>query len=555
MKESASEGPFLGLKLVPLSRTEAMCFVCTYDKPFLLSMVAGNFTIHDCDILEADINIRDGIVTDLYKIRIPEKYKPSFLEKMLFESLKKVLNGDTNIEQEIFYWETKREVIRDLIIPKFESISDNEAILTVNTSNKKGLLHKISWALSLAGMNIEKAIIYATEDKKAEDVFWIKQRYEERITPQYQEKVLDLLKIIVNEGKDPIEQAFKKEISMIYRQQLRRRGSGFRTAQLYADVHIRLIEDLFNRIKGELDCEDRPILIGVYGGIGSGAIGFTSDIDCIFLYDGEMKEEYNKLKQIFIQEFKRISDLDIDESFLTYHINYFYLGIYDGESMVSFNDFFNYIHYIDELRNQTENRFFEPQFFHYPWAFSIRFVGSEEVQEQFKCQIRKRLPREGKRQYQSIRSYILGEKRDEIKKDYIAYLRGNYFPKELGFFNNKRLKLIYRKGAYEEFIESIQPYEAIKYIFRRGVLPLFHILHHNSHRTDMGLLRREYRHLLPAIDFMLKVFNVRKTLFIMGKWDLDYFLYIMDFENERKFCERYLSHQQEITDFVRELIN
>ena len=48
----------------------------------------------------------------------------------------------------------------------------------------------------------------------------------------------------------------------------------------------------------------------------------------------------------------------------------------------------------------------------------------------------------------------------------------------------------------------------------------------------MGLLRKDHRHLLPAVDFMLKVFNVRKTLYIMGQWDLSYFLYIMDFKNE-----------------------
>jgi hypothetical protein len=554
VRESSSEGPFLGLKLVPQSRGEAICFVCSDDKPFLLSKVAGNFTIHDCDILEAEIHIRKGIVTDLYKLRIPEKYEPALLENMLFESLQRVLRGDTNIEKEIFLWEKKRQVIRDQITPKFQSIQHDLAILTIHTSNKKGLLHKISWALSLAGMNIQKAIISATEDERAEDVFWVKQRYGEKITSQYQAKVLELLQIIVNEGKDPIEQAFKKELNMIYRQQLRRRGTGFGTAKLYADLHLRLIEDLFNRIKGESEIEDHPILIGVYGGIGSGAIGFTSDIDCIFLYDGERKEEYDKLKRIFKNEFKRICDLDIDESYLPHHINYFYLGNYDGERIISFDDFFNYIQYIEDLRQQTNNRLFEPQFFHYPWAFSIRFVGSREALERFKSRMSRSLPRRRRRGYRSIKAYVLSERRDDIQNDYRAYLRGKYFPKELGFLNGRRLRQLYRKRAYEEFIESIEPYHAVKYVFRRGVLPLLHILHHDSPRTDMGLLRREYRHLLPAINFMLKAFNVSKTLVIMGRWDLSYFLYIMECENERKFCERYLRYQQEIVDFVGELV-
>lgn len=554
MKGRASESPFLGLKLLPHGRGEAFCFVCAYDRPFLLSQVAGNFTIHDCDILEAEIDVRDEIATDLYKIRIPEKYEHSFLEKMLFESLQKVLRGDTNIEKEIFLWEKRNEVIREQTIPKFESIRGDKAILTVTASNTKGLLHKIAWALSLAGMNIERAIISTTADQQAEDVFWIKQRHGERITVEYRQKVIDLLKVIVSEGNDPIEQSFKKEINMIYRQQLRRRGSGFRTARLYADVHLRLIEGLFNRIKHQLNIEDRPILIGVYGGIGSGAIGFTSDVDCIFLYDGEKIEEYDKLTRIFKHEFKRICDLDIDESFLPCHINYFYLGVYEGESIVSFEDFCNYIIYIDELRSRTENRFFGPQFFHYPWAFSIRFIGNGEVLERFKRKTVHRLPRKRKRRYESIRAYVLGEKRDGIKKDYISYLKGSYFPKEIEFLDDRRLKLLYRRRAYGEFIESIQPYDAIKYIFRRGVLPLLHIRHKDSHRTDLGLLRREYRHVLPAIDFMLKAFNVRKTLFIMGKWDLNYFLYTMACENERKFCGRYLRYQQDVIDFVRELI-
>jgi hypothetical protein len=542
------------MKLVPLGRDKAQCFVCTYDKPFLLSKTAGCFTIHDCHILEADIHAKHRIATDLFKIRVPRKYEPALLENMLFESLLNVLKGETNIEKEIFEWEKRREVIRDQIVPKFKRVSDDQAVLTVNTSNKKGLLHKISWALSLAGMNIEKAIISATEDMKAEDVFWIRQRYGEKITPRYKKKILDLLRIVVGEGSDPIEQIFKKEINMIYRQQLRRRGTGFRTAQLYADAHLRLIESLFDRIKEQLDIEDRPLIIGVYGGIGSGAIGFTSDIDCIFLHDGEKREAYDQLKLIFKNEFGRICDLDLDESFLPYHINYFYLGKYEGERIISFKDFFDYVHYIDKLRSQTEERLFAPQFFHYPWAFSIRFVGSREALGRFRTQMKKRFPKV-KGGYQSIKAYILREKREEIKEDYVNYLKGHYFPKELGFLDARRLKGFFRKRAYEDFIESILPYDAVKYIFRRGVFPLLHIHHHTRLRTDMGLLKKEYGHIRPAIDFMLKAFNVRKTLFIMGKWDLPYFLYIMECGNARRFCERYLKYQQDIIGFVKKLIS
>jgi UTP:GlnB (protein PII) uridylyltransferase len=89
--ESEYSEPFIGFKLVPLSRTEALCFVSTYDKPFLLSKLAGVLAIHDCDIVEADVDIRGGVVTDLFKIRIPPKYEPALLETMLIESLRKVL--------------------------------------------------------------------------------------------------------------------------------------------------------------------------------------------------------------------------------------------------------------------------------------------------------------------------------------------------------------------------------------------------------------------------------------------------------------------------------
>ena len=290
--ESEYRDPFIGMKLVPLSRAEALCFVSTYDKPFLLSKLAGVLTIHDCDIIEADVDIRGGVVTDLFKIRIPPKYEPAYLETMLIESLRKVLTGETNIEKEIFLWEKKRAVIREQIITSFKTVKDDQCILAVNTSNRKGLLHKISWALSLGGVNIEKAIISTTQDMKVEDVFWIKNRQGEKITTQSQEKLRNLLEVIVSEGADPLDQVFKKEINMIYRQQLERRASGLRTAQLYADVHLRLLKGLFDRVKLELDIQDAPILIGVYGGIGSGTIGFTSDIDCIFLYDGEKRKEY-----------------------------------------------------------------------------------------------------------------------------------------------------------------------------------------------------------------------------------------------------------------------
>lgn len=553
MKE-AHKGPFLGMKLVPVGKGEALCFVSTQDHPFLLSRVAGNFTIHDCDILEAQIAIREGVVTDLYRIRFPERYEISSLEDRLRDSLLKILKGETNIEKEIFLWEKGHGVIRDEVVPRFEKVTGDSALLTVRTSNKKGLLHKISWTLSLAGMDIERALISATEDRTAEDVFWIRQRHREAITPEYQEKIVGLLRIVVNEGKDPIEQAYKKEINMIYRQQLRRRGSGLRTAKLYADVHLRLIRGLFDRLKEELDIAKAPLVIGVYGGIGSGAIGFTSDVDCIFLFDGPRREEYDRLKGLFKSEFKRICDLDIDESFLPHHINYFHLCEYEGERAVSFDDFFDYIHRVAEMRGARERRFFQPQFFHFPWAFSMRFVGAPEAMDRLKSHTRKRLANGSNRGYESIRGYILGEKAEEIKGDYISYLKGRYFPRELGFLDGKGLRLLYRRRAYQEFIESIQPYECIKYVLRRGVLPLLHIIHRDSRRTDMGLLRDEHPEILPAVNFMLKAYNVRKTLFIVGKWDPGYFLHIMDCRTEREFCERYLGHQQEVADFVGRLV-
>ncbi|MGQ9652852.1 MAG: hypothetical protein ACUVXD_02185 [Thermodesulfobacteriota bacterium] len=553
MKE-ISRGPLLGMKLMPVGGGEALCFVCTVDHPFLLSRVAGNFTIHDCDILEAEIAIREGVVTDLYRIRLPKDCDPSSLERRLLESLLKILRGDTNIEKEIFLWEKGHGVIRDEVIPRFEGVTGDTAVLSVRTSNKKGLLHKISWTLSLAGMNIERAVISATEDSRARDVFWIRQRHKEPITAEYQEKILGLLRIIVNEGKDPIEQAFRKEINMIYRQQLRRRGSGLRTAKLYADVHLRLIQGLFDRLKEELDIAKAPLVIGVYGGIGSGAIGFTSDVDCIFLYHGTWREEYDKLKRLFKNEFKRICDLDIDESFLPHHINYFHLGQYDGERIISFDDFLDYVCRVGEMRSSRDSRFFQPQFFHFPWAFSMRFLGGTEALDLLKSCTRRRLIDGANRSHESIRGYILGEKGEEIKGDYISYLKGHYFPKELGFLDGKGMRLLYRQRAYQEFIESIQPYDCIKYVFRRGVLPLLHIIHRDSRRTDVGLLRHEHPEILPAINFMLKAYNVRKTLFIVGKWDLNYFLHIMDCRTEREFCERYLGHQEEVADFVARLI-
>jgi hypothetical protein len=554
MIETSDKDAYLAIKLVPQSRTESFCFVSSYDKPFLLSKVAGTFTVHNCHILEAEITIREGIVTDFYRIWTPKRRSPAELEEKLYETLRKVLRGETNIDTEIYLWEKANGVIQDEIDPKFKSVSSDRSVLTIHTSNKRGLLHKISWALSLAGVNIEKAIISAAEGQRGENVFWIRQRQGEEITPECQQKILDLLRIIVNEGKDPIEQAFKKEIYMIYRQQLRRGGSGFRTAQLYAQVHLRLIHDLFDRFQLELNMEDHPLLIGVYGGIGSGAIGFTSDIDCLFLYDGEYREEYDKLKTNLKREFKRICDLDVDESFLPYHINFFFLGKYDGEAIVSFEDFLNYIIYIDELRRETDQRFFEPQFFHFPWAFSIRFIGKPEVLARFKELKKQRLPKSRKRGYTSVKAYVLGEKRHATQKDYIAYLRGKFFPKELTFMNMESLKDAYRRRDYGLFIESIYPYDAIKYLFRRGVFPLLHLLHGNGHRTDMGLLRREYRHIKPALDFMLKAFNVRKTLFIMGQWDLSYFLYIMNANNVRAFCKTYLDYQRQIIEFVQDLI-
>ncbi len=535
-----------------MGRSQARCFVCTRDRPFLLSKVAGNFTIHDCSIEEAEIMVRDGVAADLYRLKIPARIPLEELEASLYGSLLQILKGRINLEREIYLWEREHQVIRDRITSSFQSVQDNRAVLSVETSNTTGLLHKISWTLSLAGLNIERALFSALDDHKGEDIFWISQRQGQAIEPEYQAQVLDLLNLVVGEGRDPIEQEFKKTINMIYRQQLRRRGGGFTTAQLYADAHLKLIEDLFVRVKAELNLEDRPVLTGVFGGIGSGAIGFTSDIDLVFLHDGEWTEEYQHLQSIFTRRLIRVSSLEADETFLQYHINYFYLNRPEGERIVSFDDFFGYLAHIRRMRRDSGRRLFMPQFFHFPWAFSLRLVGSAETMELFQNRVRN-LPRSRKRAYKSIKSYILGEMREEIRGDYLEYLRGGFFRHELAFLDPSGLRKLYREREYDRFIETIAPYDAVKYIFRRGAFPLLHIIHHQRHRTDQGLLRREYRHIRAALDFMLKAFNVRKTLLIMGWWDVDYFLYIMNCKTKRRFCEAYLKHQQDLIDFTREV--
>jgi|GEM_PF-1835037 len=544
---------FLGLKLIPLSRSLAQCVVCTLDRPFLLSRVAGNFTIHDCNILEAEINVREGVVTDLYKIETPPKIEFPDLEKMLFESLRKILLGRINLEKEIYLWEKEHHVIRDELEAEFQSLKGNRAVLAINTSNKQGLLHKISWALSLAGLNIDKALFSSTEDNKGEDVFWISQRHGQRINLEYQALVLELLKLIVSEGQDPLEQSFRKELNMIYRQQLRRHGGGFRTARLYADVHLRLVGELLARVKAELNLEGSPILVGIFGGIGSGAIGFTSDIDFFFLYDGPWREEYDSLKRIFQRRLEIITGLDVDETFLQYHLNYFFLNRPEGGRPVSFEDFFGYVRHIQEIKRKAGGRLSMPQFFHFPWIFSARFIGGPEVLERFNARL-KTLPARKGRTYSSLKAYLLGEMGEEIRGDYLDYLEGRFNREELGFLEAEELTRLYRDKEYARFIDAISPYEAIKYIFRRGVFPLLHLAHHRRRRTDMGLLKKEYRSLRPALDFMLKSFNVRKTLFIMGWWDLNYFLFIMNCRTPRRFCELYLKHQQALVSFTRDLI-
>jgi hypothetical protein len=543
----------LGLKLAPLSRTEALCFICTPDRPFLLSRVAGNFTIHNCSIEEAEIQVRDGLAMDMYRIKVPAKYDLKTLESELANSLQDILKGRKNLEKEIFRWEKNHHVIQDFVEPEFQKVTGDHAILTIGTSNKIGLLHKLSWALSLAGVTIDRALFVATGENQGQDIFWISHREGSPITADHQALILRLLKLIVAEGKDPIEQDFKKELNMIYRQQLRRRGGGFTTAQLYANAHINLIQRLFERIAGELAIYDSPLLIGVFGGVGSGAIGFTSDIDVIFLHDGPWREEYEHFQRIFIKRLELITGLEVDETFLQHHINIHYLSKMDQSQIVSFDDLFGYIiHMRDMLVSGTG--LFMPQFAHFPWAFSLRLIGNKEALHIFNVRTR-RLPKTKRRTYSTIKSYVLGELGELIKPRYQAYLGGRYNKREIAFLDDNPLRELLRKRAYGQFIDMITPYEAVKYVFRRGVFPLLQITHGNPRFTDMGLLRRRYGHLRPALDFMLKAYNVRKTLFLTGWWDLDYFLHIMKCSNARTFCTRYLKHQQEIEVFVQSLTN
>ena len=548
---SGGGSTMLGLKLAPLSRTEALCFICTPDRPFLLSKVAGNFTIHNCNIEEAQIQVQDGLATDLYRLKIPAKYDPKTLETQLADSLKDILKGRINLEKEIYLWENRHQVIRDFLKPEFQEVEGDHAILTIRTSNKAGLLHKMSWALSLAGLSIDRALFLTTGQDQGQDIFWIRHREGGPITKDHQVLITRLLQLVVSEGKDPVEQDFKKKLNMIYRQQLRRRGGGFTTAKLYANAHIYLIEKLFERVTAELGIMDSPLLVGVFGGIGSGAIGFTSDIDVIFLYDGPLHEEYEHFRQIFIKRLSMISGLDVDDTFLQYHINIHYLSRTKRGRIVSFDEFFGYLEHMRDMLLNPQGLFM-PQFAHFPWAFSLQLLGNRQARRIFSERIR-RLPKKKRKTYRTIRSYVLGELAEAIRPRYLKYLQGGYFKREIAFLDSKPLRQLFRNRAHGQFIDLITPYEAVKYIFRRGVFPLLHIQHKNTRFTDLGLLRKEYSQILPALDFMLKAYNVRKTLFLTGWWDLDYFLHIMNCPSDREFCQRYLKHQQEIHGFVGSL--
>jgi len=180
--------------------------IITGDRKYLLSDICAVFAVNNISIFEAKIYTRtDGIAIDYFHVVSSEEKKPLYPEsiKELDKDLLKVLKNEIEIkdlfERHKRRWKWKYKAAMDIPIRIEFDESKDFSIIDITGSDKLGLLHSITRALSKCNVVISTAKISTKEDGLI-DSFYVLDNLKKKIGVNISKK--DVRNSIINEVKN-----------------------------------------------------------------------------------------------------------------------------------------------------------------------------------------------------------------------------------------------------------------------------------------------------------------------------------------------------------------
>jgi [protein-PII] uridylyltransferase len=182
--------------------------ICAHDRPGLFSKIAGVFTLNNINILNAQIHTwRNGIALDIFRVEPPPD---QIFEKERWEkaesALSRVLAGELDLAAEMAKKEFGRAGPGPHMFTQPNRLgidSDSSSFFTiieVITYDDKGLLYRITDAISRCSLNIRVAKI-ATKLDQVVDVFYVRDENDEKIlSPQRVEEVKAAIRAVLPEN-------------------------------------------------------------------------------------------------------------------------------------------------------------------------------------------------------------------------------------------------------------------------------------------------------------------------------------------------------------------
>ncbi len=156
--------------------------IYTGDHPGLFSQLAGAVAMCGANIVDAKIfTTSDGMALDLFSIQDADG-RPLGDERRiqrLRETVRRVLGGEVVPRNVIDARHVRRREEAFKVEPRVlvdNSVSDTYTVIEVNGRDRPGLLHDLTRALFVAGLNVHSAQI-ATYGERAVDVFYVKDGY------------------------------------------------------------------------------------------------------------------------------------------------------------------------------------------------------------------------------------------------------------------------------------------------------------------------------------------------------------------------------------------
>ncbi len=162
--------------------------ICAYDRPGLFSRIAGVFTLNNINILNAQIHTwKNGIALDIFRVEPPpDQILEDERWQKTEDSLSRTLSGELDLEGAMAEKRCSYARLPSHIFTQPNRVVvDNESssfftIIEVFSYDFKGLLYRVTNAISRCGLNIRVAKIATTVDQVV-DVFYVRDEHDEKV--------------------------------------------------------------------------------------------------------------------------------------------------------------------------------------------------------------------------------------------------------------------------------------------------------------------------------------------------------------------------------------